>query len=171
MTSILHNLHPDLLRIIYRECSEYQQENGCDGDITVIGYTEMKTMCDDLPCTFHASPNLQGRPWYDWAYVQYDIDSDEDNCSVEGDTSTYFPSMVLGFIQLPGKDKQVVICTSTQPMPWKRLRKDFICPTTLSDNFHSSYVLAPLSSIVHPLLVFKDYGNVNARTYFYSLLV
>ena len=30
-------------------------------------------------------------------------------------------------------------------------------------------MLAPLSSIVYPLLVFKDYGNENARKYFCSL--
>ena len=50
-----------------------------------------------------------------------------------------------------------------------KLEKDFISPTTLSDNFLSSYVLALLSSIVYPLLVFKDCGNVNARKYFCAL--
>ena len=56
-----------------------------------------------MPCTFHASPNLQGRPWYDWAYFQYDNDSDKDNSSVKDDTSSYFPSLVLGFVQFPEK--------------------------------------------------------------------
>ena len=86
--SNLHNLHPDLIRILFRESSLHLRENGGDKDITIIGYTEMKKQRNELPCTFHASPSLQGKPWYDWAYVQYDIDSDEDNSNVEDDTSS-----------------------------------------------------------------------------------
>ena len=62
--SNLHNLHPDLIRILFQESSLHQQEYGGDEDITIIGYTEMKK-CNDLSRTFHASPNLQGKPWYD----------------------------------------------------------------------------------------------------------
>ena len=40
--SILHNLHPDLITILFRESSLHLQENGGDEDITIIGYTEMK---------------------------------------------------------------------------------------------------------------------------------
>ena len=54
-------------------------------------------------------------------------------------------------------------------MPLSRLSKDCISPITLSTNFDSNYALAPLSSIVHPLFVFKDYGNANATKHFRSL--
>ena len=54
-------------------------------------------------------------------------------------------------------------------MLWSRLSREFITPITLSSNFETSYVLAPLSSIVHPLFIFKDYGDDDARKYFCSL--
>ena len=37
MRSILHNLHPDLIRIIYQKSRVHQQEYGGDEDITIIG--------------------------------------------------------------------------------------------------------------------------------------
>ena len=63
--SNLHNLYPDLIIILFRESSIHLRENGGDEDITIIGYTEMKKQCDEIPCTSHASPNLQGKLWYD----------------------------------------------------------------------------------------------------------
>ena len=55
-------------------------------------------------------------------------------------------------------------------MPWSRLRRDFVLPITLSSDFEANYVLAPVSSIAHPLFVFKDYGDVHATKHFCSLL-
>ena len=148
--SNLHNLNQDLMKIIYLESRAHQQENGGDTHITIPGCTEMKTMCDGLSCTFHASSIVQGRPWYDWAYVQYANDSDDGTSSSEYDTSSYFHLLVLVFVQFPGEDAQVVIRMSAQPMPWSRLSKNLILPIMLSTNFDSSYVLAPLFSIVRP---------------------
>ena len=54
-------------------------------------------------------------------------------------------------------------------MLWSRLSREFITPITLSSNFETSYVLAPLSSIVHPLFIFKHYGDDGAKKYFCSV--
>ena len=35
------------------------------GSCKVIGYTEMRTNCDSLPCIFHAHPWYGNGPWYD----------------------------------------------------------------------------------------------------------
>ena len=54
-------------------------------------------------------------------------------------------------------------------MPWSRLRRDFVLPITLSSNVEVNYILAPVSSIVHPLFIFKDYGDVYVTKHFCSL--
>ena len=66
-SSSKYDLHPDLLRVIFRETKARHLDNGC----VLVGFTEMRTECDKMKCAFHANPWYQGGPWYDWAYEQY----------------------------------------------------------------------------------------------------
>ena len=155
-----YELHPDLLRVIFRETRKRNLDNGC----TIIGYTEMATSCDDMKCTFRAHPWYQGGPWYDWAYVQF-LEQD----SVGNEIIQYFPSLILGFIQFVGDEEyHAVIRTSTKDLPWETRTREFISTFSLSTNFEQNYELAPLSSIVHPLYAFRDYGGVS-RKFFCTL--
>ena len=80
-------------------------------EISVVGNTEMKVKCGDMLCTFHAYPMFQGKPWYDWAYVQY-VDDDNNTLNDDNISSSYYPSLILGFIQFSGEETMAVIRTS-----------------------------------------------------------
>ena len=153
-------LHPDLLRVIYRETKTRNLGNGC----MIVGFTEMRTECDKLKCTFHANPWYQGGPWYDWAYVQY-----LEETSVGNEITRYYPSLVLGFVQFDGDEEyHAVIRTATKNLPWDVRQKEFVSSFSLSTDFKKHYELAPLSSIVHPIYAFKDYGGISTN-YFCTL--
>ena len=68
--------------------------------------------CDDDHFLFHAHPSYQGKPWYDWTFVEYaEKDKDYNDCSI------HYPSLVLGFVQLPGDDEiSAVVGTFIKPM-------------------------------------------------------
>ena len=77
--------------------------------------------------------------------------------------------LILGFIQFVGDEEyHAVIRTSTKDLPWESRTREFISTFSLSTNFQKNYVLAPLSSIVHPLYAFRDYGGVSTK-YFCTL--
>ena len=52
-----YKLHPDLLRILYRE-SKARDLSNC----VISGATEMKMNCDSLDCIFRAPPWVMGKP-------------------------------------------------------------------------------------------------------------
>ena len=80
---------------------------------------------------------------------------------VGNEVNRYYPSLILGYIQFVGDDEYyAVIRTSTKDLPWDVRTGEFISTFSLSTNFQNNYVLAPLSSIVHPLYVFRDYGGI-----------
>ena len=62
-----------------------------------------------------------------------------------------------------------MIRTSTNHLAWSSLTEDFISIFSLSTNFDADYVLAPMTAIVHPLFVFKDYGGDNPASHFCAL--
>ena len=135
-------------------------DDGC----VLIGFTEMRTERDGMKCTFHANPWYNGGPWYDWAYVQY-----LEKTSGGNEITRYYPSLVLGFIQFDVDEEcHAVIRTSTKNLPWDVREKEFVSSFSLSTDFKKHYELAPLSSIVHPIYAFKDYGGMSTD-YFCTL--
>ena len=91
-----YQLHPDILRVIFRETKKRNLDNGS----MTIDFTEMITVCDNMKCISRAHPWYRGGSWYNWVYVQY---LEEDG--VENEITRYYPSLILGFIQFVGDEK------------------------------------------------------------------
>ena len=94
---------------------------------------------------FYCHPSYQGREWYDWALVQF-VESDGNNSYIE----KMYPSKILGFININGKDDAVIQCANKH-LCWDDLIKHFIIPVTIGCQFDVSFVVVPIESIVHPL--------------------
>ncbi len=164
-----YGLNEDFLRVVYREVAVRVSEGKMNLPCTVEGFTEMSTLGtdeedgSDVNTIYYAHPNFQGKPWYDWGYVQYEVGDDD---------QAYFPSLIMGYINLPGAfnigTDFAVVRTSINPVSWDDIKRNFIHPFNVSVNFKENYVLVPIEAIVHPLLVFPDYGGVE-NAYFISL--
>jgi hypothetical protein len=80
----------------------------------------------------------------------------------------YSPSRLLGFITT-NKTYKVVIQCSINPNYWEDIQQNFIVETQLGTNFHVSFVIVPIDSIVHPLCVFPEDGSNQTNKYFVVL--
>ena len=80
----------------------------------------------------------------------------------------YYLSRLLGFITTNGKCEAVIQC-SINPIDWNDIQQNFIVETQLGSNFHVSFVIAPIYSIVHPLCMFTDDGSDQTNKYFVVL--
>jgi len=132
---------------------------------TLFGYTEISLTMDEGTCIFRAHPSYRGKPWYDWAYIEF-VEED----ILGEDEQRLYPSKILGFVEMP-HDKSIysVVQCSMKHMSWNKLLSKFIVPFNLGTNFNISYAMVPVSSIVHPLAVFPDYGNNDTTSFFVVL--
>ena len=73
---------------------------GRHGNFEVMGFTRLKIECDDGEFLFRAHPWYQGKPWHDWAFVKYAKEDKHGN-----DWFIHYPSLTLGFVQLPDDDE------------------------------------------------------------------
>ena len=85
-------LHPDLLQVVYFESKKRHLD--CHGNFEVMGFTRLKMDCDDDEFLFHAHPWYQGKPWHDWAFVEYTKKDKYGDCFIR------YPSLILRFVQL-----------------------------------------------------------------------
>ena len=70
----------------------------------IEGYTWLTTISQDgNQIIFHANPHIQGRMWYDWAYVHFEK-AGENIDAVE----SFDPSKILGFIKFDGATEAVI---------------------------------------------------------------
>lgn len=162
------NLKGDLLKIIFKEIGE--------GKIKLpfefTGHTELRTEDASVKTTYHAHPNFLGLPWYDWCHVAY-ADGDDD----DDDTIYYYPAKIMGFVTFPANTVNnepremgyAAVRTSTMPVQWEDLTREFIMPFNLSKDVNNSYVLVPFSAITQPLAVIDDYGGDNSTKHFACL--
>jgi hypothetical protein len=132
-----------------------------DMDITDVnnvynieGYTRLTTISQDgNRVIYHDNPHIQGRMWYDWAYVHFE------EVVANGDTvERFYPAKVLGFIKFEERTEAVIQCTE-KPLRWSRVKKNFLEKVVLGTNDAISTVTVPLSLLVHPLCVLPDYGG------------
>jgi hypothetical protein len=151
-------LHPRLVTAIKNKVN--------DMDITDVnkvhhieGYTRLTTISQDgNRVIYHANPHIQGRMWYDWAYVHFE------EVIANGDTmDRFYPAKVLGFIKFEERTEAVFQSTE-KPSRWSRVKKNFLVKVSLGTNDAISTVTVPLSSLVHPLCVISDYGD-NGTSY------
>ena len=142
------HLHDDLLQYYCRNKTTLCRKSGPGGGTTITGYTRGRHIDDDGDHTiFYAHPNYRGSPWYDWAYVHF----------VERGEEVYYPSKILGFVQLENSVEAVIQC-SVRPMNWETLEKKMFVGIELGVKTES-FVTVKLSSIVYSLCVIKDYGG------------
>ena len=125
----------------------------------VDGYTRLTTISQDgNQVVYHANPHLQGRMWYDWAYVHFE--ETDLNGAV---TERYYPAKILGFVNLDKTTEAVIHCTD-KPLCWSSVEKHFVVKVNLGQDETVSVVTVPLTSFVHPLCVVPDYGG-NVTSY------
>ena len=84
----------------------------------------------------------------------------------DNDCFVHYPSLILGFIQLPNDEEiSAVIRTSIKPLTWSNVTKGFISSFMLRENFVKNRVLVPTSVVVKPLFVFDDYEGDHRRKF------
>jgi hypothetical protein len=64
----------------------------------------------------------------------------------------YYQSRLLGFISTNGTRKVVIQC-SINPIDWEDIQQNLIVEIQVGSNFHVSFVIVLIDSIVHPLCV------------------
>ena len=160
-----YNLHPDFIKVIMREIEDKKI-----GLPTILnGFTRLAiTNTQGTRLSFVANPSYQGGAWYDWCLVLFW----ESNKAGEEEESLY-PSQILGFIEMiddeNGREQCAVVRCSTLPINWSDIQKKFILKCKLGEDFNLSYVTVPVSSIVHPLITFPDYGGDSGSQFFIVL--
>ncbi len=82
----------------------------------------------------------------------------EETNNLSDKVENYYPSRLLGFITTNRTHKAVIQC-SINPIDWEVIKQNFIVETQLGTNFHVSFVIVPIDSIVYPLCVFLDDGS------------
>ena len=77
-----------------------------------------------------------------------------------------YPGRLLGFFKYQNvpfadnKDIYAVVQSSMSPLSMEKLQSEFIAPFQLGSDPEFDYSVIPISSISHPLYVFKDYGGI-----------
>ena len=137
-------LRVEVIRTLERDSHALVRGN----ETTLTGYTRAR--CIDstgVQSIYYAHPSYRGSPWYDWAYVHF-LERGEEN---------YYPSLILGFIEVDGNAEALVQC-STRPLKWSTVERNMFVAITLGDK-SESFVRVPLSSLVFTLCVIQDYGG------------
>ena len=80
---------------------------------------------------------------------------------------SYYPSKVLGFIEVDGKREAVIQCC-VKPLQWNTVESKKIVPIMLGTDFEISFVTVTIDALVHPLCVLPNCGG-DPNTYFVVL--
>jgi hypothetical protein len=107
-----------------------------------------------------ASFEDKGQQWYDWCLVSW----------TENDEEQTYPAKILGFVFMDpmGIESEymdsihVVVQSSKDIVSMETLTTEFVSKFTLppKDQIDNSSYLIFISSIAHPLCVFKNYGGM-----------
>ena len=101
----------------------------------VIGYTKLViTTSSGHTTSFYGHPCFLGREWYDWALVHFE----EENQS-GGSQERYYPSKVIGFIEIDGHQEAIILC-SLEPLQWSNVQANFFVGITLENDIDISFV-------------------------------
>jgi hypothetical protein len=137
-----------LLYCLSRKIKESQEE------ITkIVGHTRaiVTSSVTNYRSIFYAHPYYKREQWYEWAMVHF-----EETNNLGDKVENY--SRLLGFI-LANRTREAVIQCSINPIDWEDIQQNFIVETQLGTNFHVSFVIVPIDSIVHPLCMFPHDGS------------
>ena len=149
----LHFIDRELVQVILKEINR-KNTSALGEEYTIEGYTRATTTSKDgNKVCFYAHPYFQGRKWYDWAYVHFE----EINVSGEA-VETYYPSKILGFVTISGTTEAIIQCSEKQ-LVWNDVQNKFMVKTQLGTDMDISYVMVPITALVHPLCVIPDTGG------------
>jgi hypothetical protein len=151
-----HRLHKDLVKMMHNRLHTSIGK-------TVTGYTKAVISCSGLCTPFYAHPCFHGHKWYDWALVQF-----EENNNQGDIVETLYPSRLLGFVSIDGKQEAAIQCSS-KPILWNTVETKFIVQIKLGLDVNVSFVTVPIDSLVHPLCVIPDNGEEDCDTFFIVL--
>jgi hypothetical protein len=128
------------------------------GNKTFVGFTRAGVIDDDGDrYSYNAHPSYHDVPWYDWAYVHYEIeDSDISN-------AVHYPSKILGFFQ-EGEEINAVVQCAIEPVSWSRLEEEFIVKLCLNTDVGKEEIVS-LLLLVHPICVVPNFGLGNKNEY------
>ena len=158
-----HGLHPSLVKV-FRRLGEESDGEGNISDVQksnhrFSGYTRATVIgTDGEKTSYNAHPYFHGGPWYDWAFVYYEIEEEF------GSVSKYYPSKILGFVKDNDDEVHAIIMCSCDPLPWGQLEDNFVAKFKLCSKPGEEQVV-PLSSLVHPIGVVPDYGSMDPDDY------
>jgi hypothetical protein len=153
-------LKSKLLHRLSRKIKESREE------ITkIVGHTRaiVTSPVTNNRSIFYAHPCYKGEQWYNWVMVHF-----EETNNLGDKVESYYPSRLLGFITTIGT-REVVIQCSINPIDWEVIQRNFIVETQLGTNFHVSFAIAPIDSIVYHLCMFPDDGSDQTNKYFVVL--
>ena len=174
----------DVSEVVKIAITKFATKYDWHGQFSITGYTEMKKKFEDLdsPTTFHANELISGKPWYDWAMVQfYEVGHEEED--------SVCPAKILGFFQyndagmptphlvdelqhspafiyhnsIKDETQYAVVVTSENYLPWYEIEQDFISPFHLG-SLEKCLFIVDVSCIISPLCVFQDYGGTGHNT-------
>jgi hypothetical protein len=149
-----YRLHPRLVNAIINRVNESVDLSASNDVYRVEGYTRLTTISQDgNQVVYHANPHLQGRMWYDWAYVHF-----KETITNGEIVERFYPSKILGFVKFDERTEMVIQCAN-KPLRWSRVKKQFLVKVILGTDDAASVVTVPLSLFVHPVCVLPDYGG------------
>ena len=146
-------IHPRLASAIINRVEDIEKEQN-QRVLSIKGHTRLTmTSEDDTQVIYHANPYIMGKMWYDWVYVHF-----EEINTLGESVENYYPSKILGFVKFQDTTEAVIHCTG-KPLRWSSVEKKFLVKVSLGKDPDISIVTVPMSSFVHPLCVFPDYGG------------
>jgi hypothetical protein len=144
-------LNEILVRVLVDRLTEHQVE-GDNIETMVTGYTRATiTTTEGEKIILYAHPCFQGTSRYDWAYVHFQ-EIAADGTEVEN----YYPSRILGFVELNGGITEAVIQCADKPLVWSEVESDFFSRVRIDKSDDLSIVTVPILALVHPLCVFPE---------------
>lgn len=150
-----HGLHMVLVRALRKLATD----EGNTGAHRFEGYTRATVKGNDgESATYNAHPHFHGGPWYDWAYVYYEIETEFET------VAEYYPSKIFGFIKDESDDVHAIIQCSKKHLPWDQVEEEFVVKFELCSEEGSEQIV-PLSALNNPICVVQDYGSNNADDY------
>ena len=75
----------------------------------------------------------------------------EEQDNRQGVVETHYPSRVLGYLHIDGKQEAAIQCSS-KPIDWNTVERQFIVPIKLGTDFNISFVTVPIDALVHPFI-------------------
>ena len=111
---------------------------------------------------FRASKDFQSSEWFDWCLYN--------KSACDNRNSETRPGRIIGFFSLDSdvsNTVNMVIQPSSMDLSMTHLVKEFAVKMLL-DSHDCNYIVIPVSRIVHPLLVMKNYGGSNNE--YFSIL-